>query len=73
MGWVLDLLTELGTKSNYSAIGDLQTLEITTAPAKLFPACCVLTSCSLATAYNSGDSLASRPLVPLSATLVELD
>jgi hypothetical protein len=31
-----------------------------------FPACCVLTNCSMATASNSGDSSASRPQVPLS-------
>jgi hypothetical protein len=37
--------------------------QITTAPAKAFPACCVFTSRSLVTASNSGDSSASHAQV----------
>jgi hypothetical protein len=48
--------TRLGTASNYSATTNLHTLQITTAPAKPFSACCVLISRSLAVASNSGDS-----------------
>jgi hypothetical protein len=70
MDWILDLLTNLytplGTTSNYSATADLHTLHITTAPAKPFPACCALTSRSLATASNSGDSSASSAQILLS-------
>jgi hypothetical protein len=36
----------------------IHTSQITTAPAKLFPVCCVFTSRSLAVASNSGDSSA---------------
>jgi hypothetical protein len=46
--------------SNYSATASPHNSQQTTAPAKPFPACCVLTSRSLATASNSGDSSASR-------------
>jgi hypothetical protein len=49
------LYTRLGTASSYSATAYLHNSQITTAPAKPFPACCVFTSRSLATAYNSGD------------------
>jgi hypothetical protein len=63
MDWILDLLTQLGTTSNYSATADLHILQFITAPVKPSPACCVLTSRSLATASNSGDSSASRPYV----------
>jgi hypothetical protein len=49
-----------GVTSNYSAIANLHTLQITIAPAKPFPACCVLTSRSLAMASKSGVSSASR-------------
>jgi hypothetical protein len=66
MNCLLDLLTEVGTESNYSAIGDRDTLQITTTPAKYFPAFCVLTSRSLATASNNGDPSASRAQVFLS-------
>jgi hypothetical protein len=54
------LYTPLGTTSNYSAIADLQSLQITTAPANSFPAFYVINSRSLATASSSGDSSASR-------------
>jgi hypothetical protein len=53
MNWVLDLLTQLGTTSNYSATANLHNSQITTLPAKLFPACSVFTSPSVATAANS--------------------
>jgi hypothetical protein len=59
----MDLLTtytRLGTTSNYSTIAELHNSQITTAPAKPFPACYAFTSRSLATASNSGDSSASR-------------
>jgi hypothetical protein len=46
MNWILDLLEQPGTTSNYSTIADLHTLRITTAPTKPFQASCVLTSCS---------------------------
>jgi hypothetical protein len=41
----------------------LNTSEITTAPAKSLPACCVFTSRSQATSSSSGDSSASRTQV----------
>jgi hypothetical protein len=66
-GFVAHLNISLG----YRATANLHTLQFTTAPAKPFPACCVLTSCSLATASNSGDSSASRAQVLPSPTLVQ--
>jgi hypothetical protein len=74
MDWWMDLLTSyapFGATINYSATANLHTLQITTAPAKPFPACCVLTSGSLTTASNSGDSSASRPHVFLSQPPVQ--
>jgi hypothetical protein len=53
------LITLLGTTRNYSAPANLYNSQITTSPAKPFPACCVLTSRSLSTTSNSGDSSAS--------------
>jgi hypothetical protein len=53
------LYPPLRTTSNYSAIADLHTLQITTESTKHFPAYCVFTSRSLATASNSEDSSAS--------------
>jgi hypothetical protein len=62
--WILDLLTtRLGTTSNYSAIANLRSSQITTAAAKSFPVYCVFTSPSLATASNSGGSSASSAQV----------
>jgi hypothetical protein len=58
-GFIDHLHTQLGTISNCSAIVNLHTLQITTAHAKSFRACCVFTSRSLITASNSGDSLSS--------------
>jgi hypothetical protein len=64
-------ITRLGITSNYRATGNLHYSQITTAPAKPFPACCVLTSRSLATAFNSGNSSASRTQVLRSLTSVQ--
>jgi hypothetical protein len=75
--WV-HLYTRLRTTSSYSAVADLHTLQITTAPAKPFPACCVFNSHSLATASNSGDPsashahvLSSQPPVQNSTELID--
>jgi hypothetical protein len=65
------LYTSLGTANNYSPIADIHTLQITTAPAKNFPACCVLTSRFLATACNSEVSSATRAQVLLSQPLLQ--
>jgi hypothetical protein len=57
----MDLLTtytQLGTTSNYSAIANLHTSQITTATAKPFLVCCTFISLYLATASNSADSSA---------------
>jgi hypothetical protein len=51
-------ITRLVTTSNYSTIANLHTF-ITTALAKSFPACNVITSSCLVTVSNSGDSSAS--------------
>jgi hypothetical protein len=59
-GFIDHSFIPLGTTSNYSAIANLHTLQIATAPAKLFPTCCVFISRSLTTASNSGNSSASR-------------
>jgi hypothetical protein len=61
LDWILDLLTTCthNTESNYSAIANLHSLQITTAHAKSSPACCVFTSRSLVTASNTEGSLAS--------------
>jgi hypothetical protein len=61
IGFIHHLFTQLGTTSNYSTILNLHTLQITTAHAKSFPACCVFTSRSLVTAPNSGDSSVFAP------------
>jgi hypothetical protein len=63
--------TPLGTRSNYSAIANLHTLQITTAPTNPFPACCALTSRSVVTVSNSGHSSASRTQVMLSQQPVQ--
>jgi hypothetical protein len=69
---LLDLLTQLVSTSNYSAIDDLDNSQITAAPAKHFPACCVFISRFLATASKSGDSSASRTQVLLSQPPVQI-
>jgi hypothetical protein len=66
-----NLYTGLGTTSNYSATANLHYSQITTAPAKPFPACYVFTSRFLATASNSGDSSALRAQILSSQTPVQ--
>jgi hypothetical protein len=46
-GFTDHLYTQLVTTSNYSATGNLHNSQITTAPAKPFPDCCVFTTHSL--------------------------
>jgi hypothetical protein len=58
-GFIEHLHTPLGTTSNYIAIANFHNSQITTTPAKPFPAY-VFTSSSLATASNIEDSSASR-------------
>jgi hypothetical protein len=57
---ILDLLTtythNFETTSNYIAIANLRTTQITTAHAKSFLDCCLFNSRSSVTASNSGDS-----------------
>jgi hypothetical protein len=62
-GFTDHLHTRPGITSNYSATANLHNSQMTTAPAKPFPACCVSTSRSLAMASNSGDSSDSRSRV----------
>jgi hypothetical protein len=62
-GFIDHFYTQLETTSNYSAIANLYTFQIITAPTKPFPACCVFMSRSLATASNNGNSSASRAQV----------
>jgi hypothetical protein len=74
LDWILHLLTiytQLVNVSNYSTIVNIHNSQITTAPAKLFQACCVFTSRSLAAAFISGDSSASRSQVLSSQTPVQ--
>jgi hypothetical protein len=59
MDWKLGLLLPLGTTSNYSTIANLHTLQFTTAPAKPFLACYVITSHSLLVDSNGGESSVS--------------
>jgi hypothetical protein len=58
VGFIDHLCTHFGTTSNYSAIANLHTSQITIAHAKSFPACCVFSSRSLVTASSSGVSSA---------------
>jgi hypothetical protein len=71
IGFISLIYSWLVTTSNYSATANLHTLLITTVPAKPFPACCVFTSRTLATASNSGHSSASRADVAPSPTLAQ--
>jgi hypothetical protein len=59
IGFIDHLYTRLGTIINYSATDNLHTLQITTANAMSFPACCVFTSHSLVNASNTGDTTSS--------------
>jgi hypothetical protein len=65
------LYTRFGTTNNYSAKADIHNPQITTAPAKPFPAYCVFTSRSLEFASNSGDSSALRAQVLSSQTPIQ--
>jgi hypothetical protein len=66
MDWILDLFTQLGNTSHYSAIAYFHNSQITAANTKSSPACSVFNSRSLATASNSGYSSASRAqILPL--------
>jgi hypothetical protein len=56
MDWVLDILTQLETKSNYNVIVDLHTLQITSANIKYSAARSEFNSRLLVTDVNSGDS-----------------
>jgi hypothetical protein len=55
IGFLDHLYTPLGSKSNYGATANLRNSQITTAPAKHFPACYVF-SRSLQTASDNADS-----------------
>jgi hypothetical protein len=59
-GFIDRLYTRLGSTSTYSATAKLHIHKSPQHTLSPFPACCVFTSRSLATAYNSGDSSASR-------------
>jgi hypothetical protein len=59
IAFVDHLYTQLRTSSNYRAITNLHTLQFTTAHTKSFPACYVITSCSLVRVSNCGDPSAS--------------
>jgi hypothetical protein len=59
IGFIDHLNTQLVITFNWSTIANFHTLQITTEPAKSFPACCVFTSLSLVTASNNGYSSAS--------------
>jgi hypothetical protein len=59
IGFIDNFNTPLETTRNYSAVTNLHTSQITAAPAKPFPACCVFSNRSLAAVSNSGDSSAS--------------
>jgi hypothetical protein len=67
--WRINLLTAYTHNSELQAI--TAPPLISTALAKSFPACCVFTIRSLATATNSGDSSASRAQVLSSRTPVQ--
>jgi hypothetical protein len=54
IAFIVHLYTQLGTTCNYSSTANLHISQITTAPGKHFPVCCVFTSFSLITASNSG-------------------
>jgi hypothetical protein len=59
IGFIDLLYTQLGTTSNFSAIANLDTLQIITARDKSFPVCCGSFSHSLVPASDSGDSPAN--------------
>jgi hypothetical protein len=63
MDWILDLLTQLATTSNYSATAYPHTLQITAANTRSSAARSVLKSRFMATEVNSGDFSASHAQV----------
>jgi hypothetical protein len=70
--WFIDhFYTPLGSTSNYSATADLKNSQTTITPAKHFPARCVFTSSSLATASNNVDFSSSRSHFVPSPTLIQ--
>jgi hypothetical protein len=72
MNWFIDYLNiPLWTTSTYNIITDFHTSQITTAPIKPFPRCCIFASHSLVTVPNSGDSSASRCQALSSQPLVQ--
>jgi hypothetical protein len=70
-GFIDNSYTPLGNTNNYCAIANLHNWQITTAPAKPFPACFVFTRHFLVTGFNSGDSSVSRTRVLCSHTRIE--
>jgi hypothetical protein len=70
-GFIDHLYTHPSELQAPNAIADFHTSQITTALAKPFPACCVLTSRFLVTASNSGDSSTSLAQVLLSQPPVQ--
>jgi hypothetical protein len=70
IGFIDQLHTWLASTSTYSATANLHSSQNTTARVKLFTACYVFTSRSLATASNSGYSSASCAQVLSSQTSV---
>jgi hypothetical protein len=73
IGFIGHLYTWLEITSNYSAITNLHTLQITTAHAKFLPACCFFTRRSLVMASDSGYSSASASKSPLNGGSIPTD
>jgi hypothetical protein len=71
IGFIVTLYTPLGTTGNFSDTVYLHTQQITTAPAKSFSVCSVLSSRSLATASNIGDPSTSSAQLFLSQLPVQ--
>jgi hypothetical protein len=65
MDWMTGFIVITLNYKQYSATTNLHTSQFTTAPAKPFPACYVLTIRSLSVASNLGDSSAYRTQVLL--------
>ncbi|PNF38950.1 hypothetical protein B7P43_G07035 [Cryptotermes secundus] len=62
---------EIVHTSNYCAITNMHTLQTPQHPLSLFSALCIFISLSVATAFNSGDSSASRAQVLSSQSPVQ--
>jgi hypothetical protein len=71
-GFTNQSYTRFVITSNYRVTANIHNSQITTAPAKSFPACCVFTSRSLAMSYDNGDSSASRAQIRFSQPHAEL-